>query len=717
MDRKAVDEVDMKFPQEVLAPTSSISSVEEQGANSSTQSNIPEVNASSDLVDKSIQQPEVLESKCIDDIVSLVHTTVESSPVVDDTLEQTTVFHLKDSDVKSDAGEESGNSQSIHGQYSATILPEEIKPVTDITDMTNNNITAGRACEQIDVHRVQSVGSTSFDESCSLPGQDSGIQSDDSKDKVHKRLEESTGNLTQHQLHHECLDVVSVEDACDTQLKTCGTCNTTEVSDVNTSQLETQLTVSPLETPAGEVSDVNTSQSETQLTVSPLKTPAAEVPDVNTSQSETQLTVSPLKTPAAEVPDVNTSQSETQLTVSPLETPAAETAVAHADQESVYYIKWITFGTCNVPIITQNENGPCPLLAIMNVLLLKEKVKLAPMLEMITSEQLMTYLGECIFENMPQNLSETTQANYEQNMQDAMSVMYKLQTGLDVNVKFTGVGDFEYTPELIIFDLLGISLYHGWLVDPQDSDTVNAVNQCSYNQLVEKIISLRHSEEEENVRQALISEQFLDRTASQLTYHGLCELSSLIKEKELCVFFRNNHFNTLYKHNNELFLLVTDQGFLTECNVVWETLSNVDGDCHFTDASFRTYTKPAPASTPIPDPGVPVGSPEQIDHDYQVALFLQEEDASLQNQAWGTGPPQAQTSYTFTDHEYAMRLQEEENRQIAADYERTASTAAPDSVSQQQGQGLSQALPADGQRRRVERGERKDKEDKSCLIL
>ncbi|CAG5128275.1 unnamed protein product, partial [Candidula unifasciata] len=345
-------------------------------------------------------------------------------------------------------------------------------------------------------------------------------------------------------------------------------------------------------------------------------------------------------------------------------------------------------------------------------------VKLAPMLEMITSEQLMTYLGECIFENMPQNLTETTQANYEQNMQDAMSVMYKLQTGLDVNVKFTGVGDFEYTPELIVFDLLGISLYHGWLVDPQDLDTLRAVGQCSYNQLVENIICLRQTQqEEENVRQALIAEQFLDRTASQLTYHGLCELSSVIKEKELCVFFRNNHFNTLYKNNNELFLLATDQGFLTESNVVWETLSTVDGDCHFTDATFRTYTKPAPATTPVPDSSVPVGSPEQIDHDYQVALFLQEEDASLQNQAWGSGLPQEQTSYTDADHEYAMRLQEEENRQIA-EHERTAGVAASDTASQHgQGNYLGRASPAEGPRRRVERAERKEKEDKSCLIL
>lgn len=48
-----------------------------------------------------------------------------------------------------------------------------------------------------------------------------------------------------------------------------------------------------------------------------------------------------------------------------------------------------------------------------------------------------------------------------------MAVLHKLQTGLDVNVKFTGVRVFEYTPECIVFDLLDIPLYHGWLVDPQ----------------------------------------------------------------------------------------------------------------------------------------------------------------------------------------------------------------------------------------------------------
>ena len=42
--------------------------------------------------------------------------------------------------------------------------------------------------------------------------------------------------------------------------------------------------------------------------------------------------------------------------------------------QSVYHIKWIQWKEENTPIITQNENGPCPLLAILNVLLLAWKV-------------------------------------------------------------------------------------------------------------------------------------------------------------------------------------------------------------------------------------------------------------------------------------------------------------------------------------------------------
>jgi len=43
-----------------------------------------------------------------------------------------------------------------------------------------------------------------------------------------------------------------------------------------------------------------------------------------------------------------------------------------------------------------------------------------------------------VFLILYQRLTEGAQLNYEQNMADAIAIMSKLQTGLDVNVKFTG---------------------------------------------------------------------------------------------------------------------------------------------------------------------------------------------------------------------------------------------------------------------------------------
>ncbi|MBN3314305.1 MINY2 hydrolase, partial [Atractosteus spatula] len=380
--------------------------------------------------------------------------------------------------------------------------------------------------------------------------------------------------------------------------------------------------------------------------------------------------------------------------------------------QSIYHIKWTKWKDENTPIITQNENGPCPLLAIMNVLLLAWKVKMPPMMEIITAEQLMEYLehripyevpGQClleipepasciprislrsipglefavppavvqvfsdsdrdyILEAKPKEISEAQRLNYEQNMSDAMAVLHKLQTGLDVNVRFTGVRVFEYTPECIVFDLLDIPLYHGWLLDPQMDDIVKAVGNCSYNQLVEKIISCKQSDNSELAGEGFVAEQFLNSTATQLTYHGLCELTSTVQEGELCVFFRNNHFSTMTKHKGQLYLLVTDQGFLTEEKVVWESLHNVDGDGNFCDSEFHLRPPSDPET-------VYRGQQDQIDQDYLMALSLQQEQQS-QDLNWEQIPE------GISDLELAKKLQEEEDRRASQFYQEQEQAAA-----------------------------------------
>lgn len=73
--------------------------------------------------------------------------------------------------------------------------------------------------------------------------------------------------------------------------------------------------------------------------------------------------------------------------------------------QSIYHVKWIKFHGTSTPIVMQNQNGPCPLLAIVNILLLQGKIKLTAATELVAADQLIAYIADYIFENVP-NVSQ-----------------------------------------------------------------------------------------------------------------------------------------------------------------------------------------------------------------------------------------------------------------------------------------------------------------------
>merc|ERR1712038_2194327 len=77
-----------------------------------------------------------------------------------------------------------------------------------------------------------------------------------------------------------------------------------------------------------------------------------------------------------------------------------------------------------------------------------------------------------------------------------MSLFPSLQYGMDVNPKFTeGPNGYEDTKNLTAFDLLGVEVVHGWLLDPnnthgdeEDEKIVKLIGNKSYNHLAEIIV-------------------------------------------------------------------------------------------------------------------------------------------------------------------------------------------------------------------------------------
>ncbi|KAG5524040.1 hypothetical protein RHGRI_030898 [Rhododendron griersonianum] len=146
-------------------------------------------------------------------------------------------------------------------------------------------------------------------------------------------------------------------------------------------------------------------------------------------------------------------------------------------KEMLHKTKVIQFLGRTTPIILQNDNGPCPLLAICNVLLLKNNLSLSPDITEVSQEKLLSLVAERLIDsNSNVNSKDAEYAqNQQQNIADAIDLLPRLATGIDVNIKFLRIHDFEFTPECAIFDLLDIPLYHGWIVDPQScSDDARA---------------------------------------------------------------------------------------------------------------------------------------------------------------------------------------------------------------------------------------------------
>lgn len=91
------------------------------------------------------------------------------------------------------------------------------------------------------------------------------------------------------------------------------------------------------------------------------------------------------------------------------------------------------------------------------------------------------------------------------------------------------------------------------------------------------------------MQEALLAREFLESNPSQLTVHGLCALQQGLQNGQLAVFFRNNHFNVVLCQGADLFILVTDQGYLYEPDVVWEQLNDVAGNTQLLTWELRPF--------------------------------------------------------------------------------------------------------------------------------
>ncbi|KAF8442054.1 hypothetical protein L210DRAFT_976831 [Boletus edulis BED1] len=361
-----------------------------------------------------------------------------------------------------------------------------------------------------------------------------------------------------------------------------------------------------------------------------------------------------------------------------------EASSVHSSQADVWYLKDIVFASQPVKIITQNFNGPCSFIAICNILILRGQIQILPPDRTTVSYEFLSQLvGEYLLTNCP-----------DIDISAALSIMPSTTKGLDLNPQFTSITAFSPASdvgELDLFAQAGIQLVHGWVVDPESPEAEVMAHIRDYDTAVTliadadyltkgKLLSgdaqgdgragyaeapeassssaggsaslgsflprtTQYSDEDRcKIEHAIVAQQFLDATQSQLTYHGLFQLASKLEPGAPIALFRNAHLSVIYKfpggnpeptpesviphpsdsdtpptlnpdgalatpdpdpdsspdlisnatptqpvsQDSALYALVTDDVFLHEPSIVWERLEDVDGGSSwFVDSNFH----------------------------------------------------------------------------------------------------------------------------------
>jgi ubiquitin carboxyl-terminal hydrolase MINDY-1/2 len=380
----------------------------------------------------------------------------------------------------------------------------------------------------------------------------------------------------------------------------------------------------------------------------------------------------------------------------------AEIAKLRAQRNETYSIKhfnWICPTSRTLrrsSMLIQNQNGPCPLLALVNALILgaesdsrsalgtalrtREQVSLGLIIESLMDELTSEGRGGGLTDlpdvdelnrfllllhtGMTANPRLAPPAIPPSNLMDARNSSLHLPLPLNNDRK---PGTFEDTQNMRLYGAFAVPLVHGWLAprsDPartafarsaptyEDAQTI----QFREEELEDKLSRVGLTAEEPQLLQDISSiKSFLSNHPNQLTKHGLDIINDSLFPGAFAILFRNDHFSTLYKHpdSGQLFTLVTDAGYSDKDEVIWESLVDVSGqNSEFFSGDFR-----------------PVGNMDTISEPQQGQHSSPYVQRGPQHSTPSLGlipptSPQEQQQQADADFAMALQLQEEEEARM-----------------------------------------------------
>lgn len=264
-------------------------------------------------------------------------------------------------------------------------------------------------------------------------------------------------------------------------------------------------------------------------------------------------------------------------------------------------IKHNVFCGRSVNLVTQDCNGPCPVVALANALVLMGRLSLScENRRFVEAKQLRCMILKYITEDKPEaprfvcpatrmvdgvevtsiaGLAEQRLVEMRETLANGTTgeeLLQRLYHGMNISPIFSFLDGFAAEEDVLLFALAGVRVVHGWLISPDDQYAV--LRHMSFNE-----VSLLAATKDNGL--SVIARDFLQSTKSQLTEEGLDVLLQELFEGEIVVFFWNNHFSTAVKLGGRLLLLLSDETYADRSSILFEAIEDVHGAVTYTDGN------------------------------------------------------------------------------------------------------------------------------------
>ncbi|KAF8687382.1 hypothetical protein HU200_043071 [Digitaria exilis] len=218
-------------------------------------------------------------------------------------------------------------------------------------------------------------------------------------------------------------------------------------------------------------------------------------------------------------------------------------------------------------MVLQGTHGSADLVAIYNMVTLKYSSvygQQGPVTEGSLKSIINEMLDQCIRRVQDISAAQAMQVKH---------VLYNIRTDFSLQPLLSDNMDFVTNPSYLLCRILGLTVLHAWVLDPQVSG-YDSLNRFSHEELLKKhTCDLQLQGQNDQV----IYEGLLDDYKNQLTSYGFKSLPAELTDDAIALLFCRNRLNIIHKHCGVVYIYVTDEDVCKQMpGAVWMLFE----ECH-----------------------------------------------------------------------------------------------------------------------------------------